>query len=192
MLSERKLFNHLHLFDPKMPIAHNYLCYTIKGDKKTDHLQIDECIHKLPKALLDLASRAEGARRLFFPVALFSGQMFVVAYRGKLVVDEVPYLQYCVSFETEVYRREPKQESASIERLWRPSLLPDFEGWVKKNREEKIRRVTRELASHFQIDFVTEVGFPEYLARVEKEIAAVRTADWPIPETTKPQSTDKL
>ena len=52
-------------------------------------------------------------------------------------------------------------------------MFPDVEGWAKKNREERIRRVARELSVAFQIDFVTEAGFPEYLARVEKQVSAV-------------------
>jgi hypothetical protein len=76
-LKDKKLFAAFHVFDRKIPVAHNYLCYTIKGDKKTEHLQIDECVHKLPKALIDLASRAVGGRHLFFPIALFAGQIGV-------------------------------------------------------------------------------------------------------------------
>jgi hypothetical protein len=118
VLRKKGLFSGFHVFNRKIPLGHNYLCYTIKGDKKTEHIQIDECVHKLPKALLDLASRAEGGRHLFFPVALFAGQMFAVSYRGKLVVEEVPFLQYYVSFETEVYQREPESENQVLTTLF--------------------------------------------------------------------------
>ncbi len=70
-------------------------------------------------------------------------------------------------------------------------MLADVEAWAKKNRGERIRRAARELSFPFQIDFVTEAGFPEYLARVEKQVSAVRTADWLIPEPPKPESAGK-
>ncbi len=188
-LKDKGLFSAFHMFDRKVPIGHNYLCYTIKGDRKAEHLQIDECIHKLPKALIDLASRAQGGRHLFFPIALFSGQMFVVSYRGKLVVTEMPYLQYYVPFTTGVYHREPERPSGMLASF--VPALTELEKWATENRQDKIRRATKELSYPYQIDFVTEVGFPEYLARVEKEVAEVHTADWLIPEPPKPETTEK-
>jgi hypothetical protein len=155
-------------------------------DKETEHIQIDECVHKLPKALLDLASRAEGGRHLFFPVALFAGQMFAVSYSGKLVVTEVPHLQYYVSFEKEVYHRKLDRTSTmgGFSSLV-PSLI-EMEEQVKEIRQAKIRDAARSLSFPYQIDFVTEAGLPDYLAIIEKQIDAVRTVDWLVPESPKP------
>jgi hypothetical protein len=36
-----------------------------------------------------------------------------------------------------------------------------------------------------QIDFVTEAGFPEYLALIEKQFAGVNAVDWPLPQPPK-------
>lgn len=185
-MKEARLFQGFHTFNRKTPLAHNYLS-SFKGEKKAEHLQIDECVYKLPKALIDLASRADGGRHLFFPVALFAGQIFAVSYSGKLIVDEVSFLQYYTEFETEIYRREPKRTSVPLESLME---IVDFEKWSKKDREERIRRVTRELFFPYQIDFVTESGFPEYLAMIERQVAGVRTADWPVPEATKKSSAE--
>lgn len=38
-----------------------------------------------------------------------------------------------------------------------------------------------------QIDFVTEAGFPEYLALIEKQFAGVNAVDWPLPQPPKPE-----
>lgn len=76
VLRKTKLFAGFHTLDPAVPLANNYLCYTIIGDKKAEHRQIDECVYKLPKALVDLAAEDEvheKGRYLFFPLALFSG-----------------------------------------------------------------------------------------------------------------------
>jgi hypothetical protein len=187
VLQEKKLFSGFHTFDHRlMPLAHNYLCYTIEGDKTGKHLQIDECVHKLPKALIDLASRAEGGKHLFFPLALFTGQIFAVFYKGRLVVEERPFLQYYVSFESEIYRRpkQPEPAALAISKMLMPALA-ELERLRKGNREEKIRRVTTQLSPSYQLDFVSEAGLHEYLALIEKQVAAVQTKDWPMPETPK-------
>jgi hypothetical protein len=185
---EKKLFSGFHTFDSRlMPLAHNCLCYTIEGDKKGNHLPIDECVHKLPKALVALASGSEGGRHLFFPLALFTGQIFAVFYKGKLVVEERPFLQYFVSFESEHYRHQPdqpKMRTLTVSGLLMPAL-EQLESLYNSNREKKIRQAKLELSPSYQIDFVTESSLPEYLGLIEKQVAAVQTKDWPVPETVK-------
>jgi hypothetical protein len=177
VIQEKKLFSGFHTFDRGVPLGNNYLCYTIAGDKKAEHHQITECVHKLPKALVDLASESEGGKHLFFPVALFSGQIFAVFYKGKLVVEEKPFVQYYVSFETESYRRQPEKKGISTGVLFPP--LTDLEQRLQEKREKKIRSAALGLGSSYQIDFVTEAALPDYLARVEKQVGAVKTLDWP-------------
>jgi hypothetical protein len=189
-LKEKGLFGDFHVFNPKIPVGHNYICFTIRGDKKAEHIQIDECVHKLPKALLDLASRAAGGRHLFFPVALFSGQIFAVWYRGKLVVEEVPYLQYFVSFETQVYKRELERKHEVMTAIF--PALAELEKWDITNRQGQIRSAMRELSFPYQIDFVTEAGLPDYLGLIEKQVAAIRTADWPIPAQPEAKAAEKV
>jgi len=185
-LRDKQVFTPFHVFDETIPFAHNYLCFTIKGHKQGGALQIDECVYKLPKALLDLASRAAGERHLFFPLALFAGQIFAVSYQGKLVVDEVSLLQYYVEFDTEIYVREPERKTVPLQ-----SLMPIFgrvEDWSKKSRVDAIRGAVKDLSFPYQIDFVTEAGLPNYLKLIEKQVSAVRTADWPLPEPPKTES----
>jgi hypothetical protein len=180
---EKGLFSSFHTLDQSIPLGNNYLSYTIEGDKKGNHVSIDECVHKLPKALVDRASRVEAGRHLFFPIALFSGQIFAVFYKGKLVVEERPFLQYYVSFESEVYRRAREPEPAS--HAFSMLLMPEWEGLYKSAREEKIRRVTRELSTHYQLDFVSATGLPDYLGLIEKQVAGVQTRDWPLPDQSE-------
>lgn len=181
---EKKIFADFHTFDRSIPLGHNYLCYTIEGDKKGKNptgktVQIEECAHKLPKALVNCTSNAGAGRHVFFPLALFTGQLFAVFYKGKLVVEEKPFLQYYVWFESESYRRtkQPQKATTAFE-----SIFPQWGEWLKRSQEEKIRQAATNLSSHYQLDFVTEAGLPEYLARIEKQVAAVRLQDWEVPE----------
>ncbi len=179
ILKDKGLFSHFHTFKREIPVGHNYICYSLATSKKADHLQIDECVHKLPKALVDFASRVKGGRHLFFPVALFSGQIFAVSYGGSLVVQEKPFLQYFISFRSDAYKYGPVQILDTLPRnVFHP--LGDWEQSLKRGREKEIRMAAQDLASPYQIDF-TESGLPEYIAMVEKEVAAVRTSDWPLP-----------
>jgi hypothetical protein len=110
VLKDKQLFAHFHTFDREIPLGQNYISYSLATEKKTDHLQIDECVHRLPKALADYASRVRGGRHLFFPVALFSGQIFSVSYDGSLIVQERPFLQYFAQFRSENYKYKISQE----------------------------------------------------------------------------------
>jgi hypothetical protein len=93
-------------------------------------------------------------------------------------LQEESFLQHHIAFETEIYRREPERRSGSLSDLLMPALS-ELEKWSKMSREGRIRRATTELSFPYQIDFVTEAGFPEYLVVVEKEVGGVRAADWP-------------
>ena len=174
ILKEKKLFSNLHIFDRKIPLAYNYICYSHATEKKAASLQIDECVHKLPKALVDFASRIKDGRHIFLPIALFSGQVFAVTYKGDLVVEEKPFLQYFVSFRTESYRPRPEDALQSL-----PFLNLPKSGATDEYAH--IRRMARSLGSPYQIDFVCESGLPEYLALVEKAVAAIPTLEWPTP-----------
>jgi hypothetical protein len=183
VMHEKKPFVHFHIFDRRTPVAHNYLCYTIVGDKKADNRQIDECVYKLPKALLYVAAEEEEGRHLFFPLALFSGQEFCVSYDGKLVVEETRFVQYFALFNAETYREQPKLP-VPVADLMGP-LIFDVRKWEKQDQEKKIRHVTNEFGTAYPIDFVTAAGLSDYLAVIEKQVAAVRREDWPLPEKSK-------
>ena len=183
-LKERKLFAGFHQFVRKLPLSHNYLAYTIANGKKAEHLALDECVHKLPKAVVDLASSAEGGRHLFFPVVLFAGQMFAVSYKGKLVVDEVSLVEHYVAFDKEVYRREPEHKGTLM-----GSLIPAIgalEKMVMEGRQTRIRGASIALGPSYQLDFVTEPALPDYLNMIEKQVSGVQVNDWPLPQSPAP------
>lgn len=180
ILKEKGLFSHFHTFNRKVPLAHNYICYSLATGKKADQVQINECVHKLPKALVDLASRAKDGKHIFFPVALFSGQIFAVTYTGSLVVEQPPFLQYYTSFRSDPYRNQPEPEMVELGKLAFPGLAR-LESSMRRKREDRIRMTAIDLGSSYQIDFLSEAGLPEYISTVEKEVAAVQAGDWPLP-----------
>ena len=180
ILKDKNLFGGFHSFDRKTALAHNYLA-SFKGEKKAEHLQIDECIQKLPKALVDFASRASGERHLFFPVALFAGQIFAASYQGKLLVEETPFLQYYSEFKKDAYSVQP--EVPGVESRGVPIWA--YRGRMVEQRQKRIRNVAEDLAPPYQIDFVTETGFFNYLSMIEKMVSSVRISDWGINESSR-------
>ena len=67
ILKGQKVFDPLHTFRKDLLLGRNYISYSVATNKKTDHLQIDGCVYKLPKALVDVASRTTEAGISFFP-----------------------------------------------------------------------------------------------------------------------------
>jgi len=178
---ENGLFDHLHNFDRSIPLADNYICYSVTNGRKTEHLQIDECVHKLPKAVVDVAGSVKEGRHLFFPVALFSGQMFVAAYKEGVLVQERAHLEYLSSFRSLGY-----QHAVTGPLTKRVGLTPfaEYEEGLREKRQARIREITTKLAPYYSIDFVTEAGFAEYVQMVEKEVAAVKVEQWNLPGPT--------
>jgi hypothetical protein len=164
-------FRKLH-FDAISPFCHNHLAYTIANEKETSHMPIDECISKLPKALVYNAAVHDEGRHLFLPVALFSGQMFVVSYNGKLQVDETSFLQYFTQLVSPAYSRQAEDVKATSKtRVFGSS----------------IRSSTHQLGPDYRIHFVTEAGFSAYLKQVEEAVASVDITKWePLPPSEIP------
>lgn len=179
VLQEKKLFSHLHVFSSQIPLAHNYICYSLATGKKADHLQIGECIHKLPKATVYVASHTRVGRHLFFPIGLFSGQLFTVKYSGSLVVEERPFVQFFVRFKSDAYKDKMSFESLGSQTA---NVFDfDFEEQRKRSEEAELQKMARKLTPPYQIDFVTEAGMIEYLDVIEKEVVAIKTDNWPLP-----------
>ncbi len=101
--TKNRIFNHLHLFDRTIPIAQNYIALA-KGEKKTQNIQIEECLHKLPKAVFDTINKTKKDQKtIFFSVAIFSGQLFVARYENRLAVEEKRVVQYQINLEPEKF-----------------------------------------------------------------------------------------
>jgi hypothetical protein len=172
---EDGLFRGLHLFNFKTPLAHNYICYSVETGKKTQHLQIDACVYKLPKAVVDVASHVSNGKHLFFPITLFSGQMFAVSYKGSLLVEERSHLQYQASFKAVDYERTIAPKAA-----WDPGV--SYAETQRSEKKKSIRATHGKLGPHYTLDFVTEAGFPEYVEMLEKGVATINLSNWVVPE----------
>jgi hypothetical protein len=187
-LQDKKLFSHLHTFDRKIPLAHNYICYSTATNRKTEHLQIDECVYKLPKAVAYFASSVKEGRHLFFPVGLFSGQIFTVRYQESPVVEERNFLQFFTAFRSGAYSLDVS-EILDTSPFPRSSPLRALVGSKGTSRAVQIKVAARDLVNLYQLDFVTESGLQEYLAVVENEVEAIRIDDWPLPTAPEKPAT---
>jgi len=190
-VQKAKIFEKLYS-STSAPLCHNYLAYTIAGDKEGNQSHITDCIHKLPKALVDFAARGvphfwRGLedRYLFFPVALFSNQMFVVWYKGTLQVKEVPALDYFTRFDSIAYAHSSDSPAPEF------SIYPEF---IKHpSPANDIRAMKKDMRVIYEIKFVTENGLPQFLKRIEMGVETIDTTQWPVPaqstdaETTQPQ-----
>jgi hypothetical protein len=178
VMKETRLFDELHLYDRSIPLAHNYICYSHETGKKGNQTQIEECLHKLPKALIDFATRVVEGRHIFLPVALFSGQIFSVSYDGSLIVKERPFLQYYLRFDKPGYVRKLDDYLAlGTTGNWLANLDKPRSHW----RSKEIKNIAGKLGGHYQIDFVSESGLNDYIAMVEKQVVAIPTDGWKLP-----------
>ena len=179
---KHNLFGPLHHFDKKIPLAQNYLTFDKYKKKKSNSLQIEECLHKLPKSLIFLASLAgANLKNIFFPTCLFSGQIFTARYEDGLLVEENKLIQYQTNFESKYYPKRKK-----LNRLLEVSPLNDFSKELydfedAEPEEDELREIIKkanELGSKFQIDFVTKEGLEEYLKMIDEEISKISTKKW--------------
>jgi len=173
-LSKIKIFDQLHTFDRKILIAQNYVVFKKNGGKKSDSLQIPECLHKLPKALIYEASQEDAENKnIYFPIAVFSGQIFSANYNKKLIVKEQEIIQYNVNFESDFYSenigRAPKIITIN------PEIHDDY---ARTEEINKIIKTAKTLKSPFQIDFLTRKGLSAYIKIIEDEIGKISTRKW--------------
>jgi len=178
VMKKADMFDKLHIYHPKIPLAHNYICYSHATEKKGDQTQIEECINKLPKALADFASRVGEGRHLFFPVGLFSGQIFSVSYDGDLIVKEQPFLEYALEFKKEPYMR------SFDDHFTFHTPLADLGKLHTAGDSKRIKDVSSDLGRLYQIDFVAESGVNDYIAMVERLASQVPIDEWKLPDAT--------
>jgi len=158
-------------FAQNAPRCHNYLCYSVRNEKEKqvekegEHIAIDKCVYILPKALLNQAATTTG-RCVFFPVALFSGQMFVVRYKGELDVKDANFLHYVTRLDSDHY--------LSDERYPRSNRLTG-------GKRDDIKVINRRYRKTHTIHFVSEAGFTDYLKLIEDGVARIDKSKWPEP-----------
>lgn len=187
-IKESKIFDHLHLFDHKIPLAQNFIIRSVENKKSTSN-QIDSCIEKLPKIVVDTANSVDKrtVRTLFVPLTVFSGKIFTASYRKKLLVKDVDIVQYYTKLESDGYIY-----NFSYNRLTQsytfPSLHNQKGDWNKiegKKLNSPVAETSRELGSYYLLDFVTKKGLNSFIKRLESEIKNIDTKLWPVETPTK-------
>lgn len=169
-LIKSNVFDHFHIYDENIPLAQNYLVFQKNKGKQAPNLQISECLHKLPKALIDIADNInEKTKSIFLPIGLFSRQIFTASYSKKLVVKEREIVQYLTKFESDAYKIRKEEMS------FNPNILSSMS---VSDSNKSLREIASKLGVSFQIDFVTEKGFKDYLKMIENEIKKVSTRKW--------------
>jgi hypothetical protein len=165
ILSKHKAYDDLHIYNPKFPLAQNYVVYRKDKGKKArvEPLQISECIFKLPKALIWVAANGAKSPTIYYPVALFSGNLFEVRYKGGLVIKERALMQLQTTIESSGYTQS--------ESLSSPIHNSDLSKVVASNRK---------LGKEYTIDFINRKGLTRYLSLIEKEISKLDVALWPV------------
>lgn len=180
-MSKCKIFDSLHIFDRTIPLAQIYLAFQKEKGAKTEAHQIEECLFKLPKALLYVASKAQSdIKSIFFPIGLFNRQLFTAIYDKKLLVEEKKFIQYQIDFESKAYQSKSKINRLTGKPIGEPinDFLSISEISLEENEIDKIVETAELLGKKFQIDFVTQDGLKEYVEMIEKEIKEISVKKW--------------
>jgi len=178
-LKKVKIFDNLHIFNQDIPLAQNYLTFAKKKYIKSDVKQIKECLFKLPKALIYVASQVDkSVKNIFFPIGLFNQQMFTASYNKKLVVKEKSLIQYSINFESKFYKHK-KSGFIGLNKMLESSFYDyDIEKTPEENEINSIIRTAELLGNRFQIDFSAKKSFGKYLNMIEKQIKEISTKKW--------------
>lgn len=176
--SKTKIFNETHIFDHTIPLAQNRIIKDRSKNKSTS-MQIETCLEKLPKALIDFVGTSHeiDSRKIYLPIAVFSGDMFIAQYNKKLQVKNVNWIQYEYSFESEnyQYRFDPN--------LW-PIALPKHIETDRVKPNTPIAHVSQNLGYKYLIDFTTKKGLLKLISRAESDVNRIDLTKWPIPKKT--------
>ena len=172
------LFESLHMYDRTIPMAQNFVCYSRAVEKQTECLSIRKCIEKLPKATVSFAREFDATERhLFVPIALFAGQMFIARYRNRLLVEERGVIQYQTQLDSAEYKAAP-DESIGASQDFR--LFESLDEQLGKARVRAIREAHRNFTKLYQLDFVSEEHFDEYINQLESKISKLDDKQWPV------------
>lgn len=170
-IKETKLFDNFHQVDASVPLTQNYIIKDKEGKKSTS-MQIENCLEKLPKIIVEIANSSEkNNRNIFFPIAIFGGNIFIAKYTKQLSVKNTERLQYEVSLESENYT----YNYPSLLPIFRSSLIRD-EG--KENENSPVARTCQRLGSRYLIDFVTKKGFLKLIHNLEEETNKLDLKNW--------------
>lgn len=178
-----KLFNNLPTLNHSIPFAQNRIIRD-RSKKKSTSLQIDTCLEKLPKALVDFVKSKQEtlSRSIYIPIAVFSGSMFTAEYNKKLIVKNVDWVQHESVFESENY-------IYSYEPLFLSSIM--IPGTRASSKEEKakqnsaIAETSRDIGYRYLIDFTTKKGLVSLVSKLELSVSKIDLIKWIIPKEQK-------
>lgn len=182
-IRESKIFDHLHMLDHKIPLAQNHIIRNI-DNKKSNSTQIDSCIEKLPKIVVDTANTIDKktVRTLFIPMAVFSGKIFTASYNKKLLVKEVDMVQYYTQLESDGYTYNYNNNRLSQIYNY-PTVFNQetLENTTKDKKENSpVAKTSNDLHSYYLLDFVTKSGLSSFIKKTELEIKKIDTKLWPV------------
>lgn len=173
----KKCFNKLHIFNNKISLTNNFVTYD--GNKKSDNSSVKDAIYKSIKALINQAHNDSSvAKIIYFPVVMFSGEMFVARYQNQLSVRKENYLHYKIDFIDSDY--DLNQDDKKGEDFIGLGIDSNFYAIRKKESIIDLKNTYNRLQSQYQIDFVTERSLYKYLKEVEKGINTINHNFWKI------------
>lgn len=182
-IKESKIFDHLHTLDNSVSLAQNYIIKNVTNKKSTS-IQIDQCIEKLPKVVVDVAYSdvdEKYTRTLLIPTAVFSGQIFTANYKKKLLVKEVDLVQYQIDLESDGYKYHYRKLSSR----YNLAIASVAFGNDAKNKNDEIQNsevasISRKLGEYYLVDFITKKGLDSFLDSIEKEVKKIDVKLWPV------------
>lgn len=181
-IDKTKVFDNFHFFENTIPLAQNNIIKD-KCDKKSNSIQIDTCLEKLPKALIHTIynNKNTSVRRIFVPIAIFNGEMFTAQYNKRLSVKGVDWVQYQSGLNSEGYKYDYTKD---LPRTFRSTVSFDND-FNSKSLDIKpntaISKTAHEQGSMYLIDFVTKKGLKKLIAKLELDVKSINHKDWPLP-----------
>ncbi len=175
--SKTKIFNHFSVLDYSSQLAQNHIIRG-KSKKKSTSMQIDTCLEKLPKALVDFvdSNKEINVRKIYLPVAVFSGNIFTAQYSKKLQVKNTEWVQHESFFESENYLHHYE---SSLFLMKSPYEISPPE---KSKPNSAIAHTSQNIGYKYLIDFTTKKGLSKLILRVEADISKIDLTKWPIQE----------
>jgi len=174
-IEKTRIFDSFPALDFSIRLAQNYIIRDKYKNKKSSSDQIETCIEKLPKALVDFVDSRkykENKRSMYFPIAIFSDQIFIANYNKKLETKSVDMVQYKSSLESDSYKYH-----------YNPTLLFPGEKDKKEKENSEIADTSRRLGYEYLIDFTTRKGLLELVSKLESEIRKIDLGLWPFKDS---------
>lgn len=185
-IKQKGIFNKLPSMNKKYAYAQNYLTYNKSNTKKSENLAIDECLYKVPKEVVYVASQIANLteRNIFLPVVFFSGDIFFSSFNKSVVTKKVDLVQFYTEFLGEGYK-SPIDSSKPISLMERSILNYDFDSELEKKTQNSIRAVHKEMTSHYVINFVAGNKIKNFVKNIEQHIEGININHWDIPPSSE-------